>query len=128
MIEIDEDSHSKFITESGIRSRGPGAGLNSVTNQNEEPEEVEYKLEKHCQPRNSLLSLISEFVVKCSAKLTEINKKDRQDKSVELLDSKCYMKLVDIAHSLLKMAPYDQECIRSKGLQKYMTQVKTLKI
>ena len=33
------------------------------------------------------------------------------------------MKLVDIAHSLLKMAPYDQECIKSKGLQKYMTQV-----
>jgi hypothetical protein len=33
------------------------------------------------------------------------------------------MKLVDIAHSLLKMAPYDQECIKSKGLQKYMNQV-----
>ena len=27
---------------------------------------------------------------------------------MELLDNKCYMKLVDIAHSLLKMAPYDQ--------------------
>ena len=29
---------------------------------------------------------------------------------MELLDNKCYMKLVDIAHSLLKMAPYDQVC------------------
>jgi len=52
--------------------------------------------------------LISDFVVNCSAKLAEINKKERQEKSMELLDNKCYMKLVDIAHSLLKMAPYDQ--------------------
>ena len=126
MIEIDEDSHSKFITE----PRGGRGGGNSGVNQGitEEPEEVEYKLDRHCQPRNSLLSLISDFIIKCTAKLTEINKKDRQDKSTELLDNKCYMKLVEVAHSLLKMAPYDQECIKSKGLQKYMNQVKILKI
>ena len=86
-------------------------------------EDIEYKLDRYCQPRNSLLLLISNFVIKCSTKLAEINKKDRQEKSVELLDNKCYMKLVEIAHSLLKMAPYDQECIKSKGLQMYMTQV-----
>lgn len=33
------------------------------------------------------------------------------------------MRLVDIAHSLLKMAPYDLECIKLRGLQKYMHQV-----
>ena len=110
VIEIDEDSHSKFITESGVRaSVGPGTGSGRGGGvQPEEPEEIEYKLDRYCQPRNSLLSLISDFVVNCSAKLTEINKKERQEKSMELLDNKCYMKLVDIAHSLLKMAPYDQ--------------------
>ena len=86
-------------------------------------QDIEYKLDRYCQPRNSLLLLISNFVMKCSAKLAEINKKDRQEKAVELLDNKCYMKMVEIAHSLLKMAPYDQECIKSKGLQMYMTQV-----
>ena len=109
VIEIDEDSHSKFITESGVRaSVGPGGSGRGGGVQPEEPEEIEYKLDRYCQPRNSLLSLISDFVVNCSAKLTEINKKERQEKSMELLDNKCYMKLVDIAHSLLKMAPYDQ--------------------
>ncbi len=33
------------------------------------------------------------------------------------------MKLVDVAHSLLKMASYDVDCIRLEGLQKYMNQV-----
>ena len=122
VIEIDEDSHSKFIGESsGIRGRYPGS--NSGGPGLEEPEDIEWRLDQYCQPRNSLLSMVSDFVVKCSSKLSEINKKDRQEKSVELLDSKCYMKLVDIAHSLLKMAPYDQECIKSKGLQKYMNKV-----
>jgi len=122
VIEIDEDSHSKFVGESGgLRGRHPGSTSGCPVA--EEPEDIEWRLDQYCQPRNSLLSLISDFVVKCSAKLAEINKKDRQEKSIELLDSKCYMKLVDIAHSLLKMAPYDQECIKSKGLQKYMNQV-----
>lgn len=125
MIEIDEDSHSKFISgDPGSIRVGPNRGPNSQGQGNaEEPEEFEYKLDRYCQPRNSLLSLISDFIVQCSTKLTEINKKDRQDKSTELLDNRCYMKLVDIAHSLLKMAPYDQECIKSKGLQNYMNQV-----
>ena len=104
VIEIDEDSHSKFIGESsvggGLRGRYPGS--NSGGPGLEEPEDIEWRLDQYCQPRNSLLSLVSDFIVKCSAKLAEINKKDRQEsKQSELLDSKCYMKLVDIAHSLL---------------------------
>ena len=123
VIEIDEDSHSKFINESGAGRSGRGTSTIGAGGREEDSEDIEYKLDRYCQPRNSLLLLISDFVMKCSAKLAEINKKDRQEKSVELLDNKCYMKLVEIAHSLLKMAPYDQECIKSKGLQMYMTQV-----
>merc|ERR1719361_3040127 len=36
------------------------------------------------------------------------------------------MKLVDVAHTLLKMAPYDLGCIKAKGLQKYMNQLLTV--
>ena len=62
---------------------------------------------------------------KCTAKLQEVNKKAGQDKSFDLLDNKCFMRLVDVAHSLLKMAPYDLECIKLEGLQKYMHQVRS---
>ena len=89
----------------------------------EDAEDSEWRREVYCQPRNSLLSLTADFVSKCTAKLQEINKKSSQEKSSELLDHKCLMKLVDVAHSLLKMAPYDLECIRLEGLQKYMHQV-----
>ena len=74
-------------------------------------EDNEWRRDRYCQPRNSVLSLVSEFVIKCTAKLQEINKKDRQEKSLELLDLKCSFKLVDIAHSLIKMASYDQVCL-----------------
>lgn len=96
---------------------GTGAGGAATSEDNE------WKREAYCQPRNSLLSLTADFVSKCSAKMQEINKKSAQEKNLELLDNKCYMKLVDVAHSLLKMAPYDLECIKLTGLQKYMHQV-----
>ena len=35
----------------------------------------------------------------------------------ELLDNRCFMKLVEVAHGLLKMAPYDLDCIKLPGLQ-----------
>ena len=58
-----------------------------------------------------------------SSRLHEINKKERPDKQLELLDTRCLMKLVEVALSLLKMAPYDLECIRLKGLQRYMNKL-----
>lgn len=114
VIEIDDDSHSRFI----------GAGESMAKRGHDEfDDDTEWKRDSYCQPRNSLLSLTADFVSKCTAKLQEINKKTTQDKSFELLDNKCYMKLVDVAHSLLKMAPYDLECMKLEGLQKYMNQV-----
>lgn len=128
VIEIDEDSHSKFVSESNQRTSrhgggsGAGGGVGGGANA-DEGEDPEWRRDTYCAPRNSLLSLTADFIVKTSAKMQEINKKDRQDKSFEPLDTKCYMKLVDVAHSLLKMAPYDQECIKSRGLQKYMNRI-----
>ena len=107
VVEIDEDSHSRFMGDSS-RSRH-GAVI-------DDHEDNEWRRDRYCQPRNSVLNLVSEFVVKCTTKLQEINKKDRQEKgSMELLDLKCSFKLVDIAHSLIKMASYDQSCIKSPG-------------
>ena len=113
VVEIDEDSHSRFMGDSA-RSRHGNI---------DDHEDNEWRRDRYCQPRNSVLSLVSEFVVKCSTKLQEINKKDRQEKYFELLDLKCSFKLADIAHSLIKMASYDQSCIKSTGLQKYMNEV-----
>ena len=116
VIEIDDDSHSRFIGAEQARRMQDSAAAG-------DNEDNEWKRDTFCQPRNSLLSLTAEFVTKCSSKLAEINKKASQEKSLELLDNKCFMKLVDVAHSLLKMAPYDLECIKLEGLQKYMEQV-----
>ncbi len=82
-------------------------------------------------------TLITKLFLQCSIKMQELNKKPGgggghgtgggggggQDKSLELLDNRCFMKLVDVAHGLLKMATYDLECIKLRGLQKYMLKV-----
>lgn len=41
-------------------------------------------------------------------------------KNVELLDVKCHIRLADIAHSLLKVSPYDPDTMACRGLQRYM--------
>ena len=71
--------------------------------------------------------MTAEFVSKCSVKMQELNKKTGgggggsgggEDKHCgELLDNRCFMKLVEVAHGLLKMAPYDLDCIKLPGLQ-----------
>ena len=152
VIEIDDDSHSRFITGVAVRtfkttsvlkrpfsdlfsfqgsygetgvSQGPGGrGGNRFFDDGSEDSEM--KREMYCQPRNSLLSLTADFMAKSSAKMAELNKRGGQEKPVELLDSKCFMKLVDVANSLLKMAPYDLDCVKLNGLQKYMHQVRGL--
>lgn len=40
-------------------------------------------------PRTTLLSLVSDYYVVCSARLAELNKKQSQDKTNEPLDVKC---------------------------------------
>ena len=140
VIEIDEDSHSRFVSDTTRLSRGPGAAEKGIVDkvgekggENADGEDNEWRRDIYCAPRNSLLSLTADFIVKCSAKMAEINKKDRggvrkgeagevdvkggggSSGSFDLLDNRCYMKLVDVAHTLLKMAPYDQGCIKAKG-------------
>ena len=139
---MDEDSNTRYVSESTrLGSRAPGTaekgGIDKVGekgNDNADGEDCEWRRDIYCAPRNTLLSLTADFILKCSAKMAEINKKDRggargggtgeadakgvggTSGSFDLLDTRCYMKLVDVAHTLLKMAPYDLGCIKAKGM------------
>merc|ERR1712098_436842 len=62
VIEIDDDSHSRFITDSQKKSH------------NEDGEDSEAKREEFRHPRNCLLNSAADFYKLCSGKLNEINK------------------------------------------------------
>lgn len=73
------------------------------------------------RPRDVLLSVVGEFISRASTRLNELARKYPADsKAVELLDIKCHVRLADIAHSLLKVSPYDPESMACRGLQRYM--------
>ncbi|XP_065199931.1 protein unc-80 homolog isoform X3 [Planococcus citri] len=74
------------------------------------------------RPRDVLLSTVADFVTKSSCRLIELYKKCPLDgKHVELLDLRSYVRLADIAITLLKVSPYDPETMACKGLQRYMS-------
>lgn len=70
--------------------------------------------------RDVLLSVVGEFISRSSTRLTELAKKQSMNdtKNVELLDVKCHIRLADIAHSLLKVSPYDPDTMACRGLQR----------
>lgn len=71
--------------------------------------------------RDVLLSVVGEFMSRASTRLAELAKKQPIDtKIIELLDVKCHIRLADIAHSLLKVSPYDPDTMACRGLQRYM--------
>ena len=46
--------------------------------------------------------------------------KSAQEKTVELFDQKCLVKMNEVASSLLKLAPYDLDTMSCPGLAKYV--------
>ncbi|XP_020299995.1 protein unc-80 homolog isoform X4 [Pseudomyrmex gracilis] len=75
------------------------------------------------RPRDTLLNMVGDFVARCSTRLIELNKKSQDGKTIELLDSKCHVRLADIAHSLLKISPYDPSTMACRGLRRYMNDI-----
>lgn len=71
-------------------------------------------------PRDSLLNLISEFVFFASKRIKELYKliNDSSLKVTELLDTKAHCKLVEIAHTLLKLWD-DSITLSGCGFQNY---------
>lgn len=71
--------------------------------------------------RDVLLSVVGEFMNRAATRIIELAKKQpmNESKSSELLDVKCHIRLADIAHSLLKVSPYDPDTMACRGLQRY---------
>ncbi|XP_042902932.1 protein unc-80 homolog [Parasteatoda tepidariorum] len=119
--EVDDDSQSKFMTDSYYSSRKP-----LTQPQYDRPAgDTDIMKTEFRRPRDILLSVVSEFLTICSARLAELAKiiKDLSSKATELLDQKCHFRLAEVAHSLLKFAPYDPITMSCRGLQRYMNEV-----
>ncbi|XP_050528266.1 protein unc-80 homolog isoform X3 [Daktulosphaira vitifoliae] len=94
--------------------------------------DCEIQLEEKCaalrnefrRTRDVLLSVVTDFVVICHARLIELSRKYPQEgKPFEILDTRMHIRLGEVAHSLLKVSPYDPETMSCKGLLKYMTNI-----
>ncbi|XP_055525794.1 protein unc-80 homolog isoform X1 [Wyeomyia smithii] len=108
-LDFDEESHSKYVSD---------VGRTKIINESVEDSETiraEFR-----RPRDVLLSVVGEFITRASTRLNEIARKQGEGKPVELLDVKCHVRLAEIAHSLLKVSPYDPESMACRGLQRYM--------
>ncbi|XP_039948637.1 protein unc-80 homolog isoform X7 [Bactrocera tryoni] len=108
-LDFEEESHSKYVNDPRTKN---------VADSGEDSEMIrtEYR-----RPRDVLLSVVGDFLSKSSTRLVELSKKLPNDnKATEVLDAKCHMRLAEIAHSLLKVSPYDPESMACRGLQRYM--------
>ncbi|XP_014469276.1 PREDICTED: protein unc-80 homolog isoform X4 [Dinoponera quadriceps] len=112
--DFEDDTHTtKYLEHSKVR--------NFYDRDNEDVDNFHrYEFRR---PRDTLLNMVGDFVARCSARLIELNKKSQDGKTIELLDSKCHVRLVDIAHSLLKISPYDPTTMGCRGLRRYMNDI-----
>ena len=85
--------------------------------------DTEKKRDEFRYPRHCLLNCSGDFLIKCTNKLNEINKRSAQEKSLDLLDPKCLVILNSVASSMLKLAPFDMQTMQSQGLHNYMTNI-----
>ncbi|GFN95904.1 unc-80-like protein [Plakobranchus ocellatus] len=108
-----EDSHASRHMEEGRRKT-----------YGQEPDDLELR-EEFRKPRDSLLSVSAEFYTKCHARLKELRKilADPAFRPPELFDNKAHNRLAEVAHTLLKLAPYDPLTMACTGLQRYMLEI-----
>ncbi|XP_031332358.1 protein unc-80 homolog isoform X3 [Photinus pyralis] len=112
--DFEDESHSKFMSE---HSRAKTIYEHDV-------EDSEVLRAEYRRPRDVLLSLVGDFICRATSRIQELNKKTNQEgKIIELLDIRSHVRLADIAHSLLKVSPYDPESMGCRGLQHYMTYI-----
>ncbi|KAK4883609.1 hypothetical protein RN001_006928 [Aquatica leii] len=112
--DFEEESHSKFMSE---HSRAKTIYEHDV-------EDSEVLRAEYRRPRDVLLSLVGDFICRATARIQELNKRTNQEgKLIELLDIRSHVRLADIAHSLLKVSPYDPESMGCRGLQHYMSYI-----
>ncbi|CAG5120059.1 unnamed protein product, partial [Candidula unifasciata] len=108
-----EDSHTSRHMEEGRRKTYAP-----------EPDDLELR-DEFRKPRDSLLCMASEFYTKCFGRLKELRKimADPAFRPPELFDNKTHNRLAEVAHTLLKLAPYDPLTMGCPGLQMYMLEI-----
>ncbi|GLV31802.1 uncoordinated 80 [Carabus blaptoides fortunei] len=112
--DFEDESHSKYMSE---HSRAKSMYEHDV-------EDSEMLRAEYRRPRDVLLSLVGDFMYRANTRLIELNRKANQEgKIVDLLDIRSHVRLADIAHSLLKVSPYDPESMACRGLQLYMSHI-----
>lgn len=81
--------------------------------------------EEFRRPRESLLNICTEFYKHCGPRLKILQNLAGEPRvtALELLDVKSHMRLAEIAHSLLKLAPYDTQTMESRGLRRYIMEM-----
>ncbi|XP_006022347.1 protein unc-80 homolog [Alligator sinensis] len=81
--------------------------------------------EEFRRPRESMLNICTEFYKHCGPRLKILQNLAGEPRvtSLELLDVKSHMRLAEIAHSLLKLAPYDTQTMESRGLRRYIMEM-----
>uniref|UniRef100_A0A671LGV2 Protein unc-80 homolog n=1 Tax=Sinocyclocheilus anshuiensis TaxID=1608454 RepID=A0A671LGV2_9TELE len=81
--------------------------------------------EEFRRPRESLLNICTEFYKHCGPRLKILQNVAGEPRvtALELLDIKSHMRLAEVAHSLLKLAPYDTLTMESRGLRRYITEM-----
>ncbi|XP_078453386.1 protein unc-80 homolog [Lampetra planeri] len=91
------------------------------------PEELDERLakEEFRRPRESLLNICTDFFKHSGPRLKILQSMAGEPRAAvpELLDVKSHIRLAEIAHSLLKLAPYDGATMESRGLRRYMTEM-----
>ncbi|XP_052902471.1 protein unc-80 homolog [Anopheles moucheti] len=107
-LDYDDESHAKYVSD---------IGRSKMLNESVDDSET---IREYRRPRDVLLSVVGEFIISASTRLAELARKQGEPKPMELLDVKCHVRLAEIAHSLLKVSPYDRESMACRGLQRYM--------
>ncbi|XP_055887561.1 protein unc-80 homolog isoform X2 [Biomphalaria glabrata] len=112
-VDEREDSHASRHMEEGRRKT-----------YGQEPDDLELR-EDFRKPRDSLLSIAAEFYSQCCSRLKDLRKMlaDPAFRSPELFDNKTHNRLAEVAHTLLKLAPYDPLTMACSGLQRYMLEI-----
>lgn len=110
-IEADDDSNTKYYMDSRRHDKGTEAS---------EVVHSDFR-----RPRDTLLHIVAEFLSKSSALLTRPGKRIQHldCKISDLLDTKCHLRLADVALTLLKVAPYDSATMGCRGLRRYMNEI-----
>ncbi|KAM3179480.1 hypothetical protein ACTXT7_000495 [Hymenolepis weldensis] len=72
------------------------------------------------EPREAILQIASEFLTVAHRRLGELGEKQ---KASELLDGKAFMRLSELAQSIVKQFPHNVNLLRSQPLQRFFLEV-----